>query len=166
MEKVEQLKREKELKITTETFPELGNKKQNTNKPEKTVNFLDKLKTKKKEAEKIVENIDLDYENLKPGWVLLKRDPKTGEKIEKIKPSIEPVKRENDFHEIDVLNALVKLHEKRKNEYIQLWGYDEWERMYICPNYDYNYFDRLDEEMEDYDSDEYDSDLTNDGDTY
>ena len=40
---------------------------------------------------------------------------------------------------------LADLYYKRTNEYIELWGYDEWEKMFISPNYDYNYFDNLDE---------------------
>ena len=47
------------------------------------------------------------------------------------------------------MNALYILHEKRTNEYKELWGEDEWERMFIFPNYDYEYFDKLDEEYED-----------------
>ena len=41
-----------------------------------------------------------------------------------------------------------------------MWGYDTWEKMYRFPNYDYEYFDKLDElyeERENADTD-YDSD--------
>lgn len=48
----------------------------------------------------------------------------------------------------EIINALSLLHEKRTNEYKELWGEDEWERMFICPNYDYEYFDKLDEAYE------------------
>jgi hypothetical protein len=29
-----------------------------------------------------------------------------------------------------------------------MWGYDNWEKMFRFPNYDYDYFKRLDEEDE------------------
>jgi len=47
-----------------------------------------------------------------------------------------------------IINALSLLHEKRTNEYKELWGEIEWERVFICPNYDYEYFDKLDEAYE------------------
>ena len=49
----------------------------------------------------------------------------------------------------EIINDLSLLYEKRTNEYKELWGEDEWERMFIFPNYDYEYFDKLDEVYED-----------------
>ena len=43
----------------------------------------------------------------------------------------------------------------RKKKLIDLWGYEEWEKMYTYPNYDYYYFDKLDELCND-EYDEYD----------
>lgn len=119
------------------------------------------------------ENIDEEYMNLKPGWTLLKRDKITGKTIIKHKPTDreieeEKTKREKTDNEIayDIAKRLAELYEKRTQEYIELWGYDEWERMFRFPNYDYEYFDKLDEkyaqemeeleelEFEDMDSDE------------
>jgi len=48
----------------------------------------------------------------------------------------------------EIIEALSFLHEKRTEEYIKLWGEEEWERMFIFPNYDYEYFDKLDEAYE------------------
>lgn len=31
-----------------------------------------------------------------------------------------------------------------KNKYIATWGYDQYKKLYLFPNYDYDYFDRLD----------------------
>ena len=45
----------------------------------------------------------------------------------------------------EIIEALSFLHEKRTEEYIKLWGEEEWERMFIFPNHDYEYFDKLDE---------------------
>ena len=48
----------------------------------------------------------------------------------------------------EIIEALSFLHEKRTEEYIELWGEEEWERMFIFPNHDYEYFDKLDEAYE------------------
>ena len=48
----------------------------------------------------------------------------------------------------EIIEALSILHEKRTEEYIELWGEEEWERMFIFPNHDYEYFDKLDEAYE------------------
>lgn len=48
----------------------------------------------------------------------------------------------------EIIKALSNLHEKRTEEYIELWGEEEWERMFIFPNHDYEYFDKLDEAYE------------------
>ena len=91
-----------------------------------------------KEGEEI-KNTDKDLENLKPGWVLLKRDSVTGITIIKTHPKtyIEENKVEKSEHEIgmDIINALVEVHEKRTNEYIDNYGYDEWERMFKFPDW-------------------------------
>jgi hypothetical protein len=109
------------------------------------MNFSEKLKSVKKEKE--IKEVDLDYENLKPGWALTKRDPLTGKLITMYKESLTPKPREKTQREIgiDIVNALVELHQKRTDEYIEMWGYETWEKMYRFPNYDYEYFDKLDE---------------------
>lgn len=48
----------------------------------------------------------------------------------------------------EIIEALSFLHEQRTEEYIELWGEEEWERMFIFPNHDYEYFDKLDEAYE------------------
>ena len=40
------------------------------------------------------------------------------------------------------------MHEKRTKIYIKIFGYDAWETTFRCPNYDYEYFDILDQEYE------------------
>jgi hypothetical protein len=39
---------------------------------------------------------------------------------------------------------LIFLYEKRTEDYINLWGEYEYDKVFLFPNYDYNYFDRLD----------------------
>ena len=58
-------------------------------------------------------------------------------------------KKEIEVNEAEeIIEALSFLHEKRTEEYIELWGEEEWERMFIFPNHDYEYFDKLDEAYE------------------
>ena len=44
--------------------------------------------------------------------------------------------------------AMKKVGSMTTNEYKEFWGESEWERMFVCPNYDYEYFDKLDEAYE------------------
>jgi len=168
LEKEREKEREEKIKqaLAMESFPELiinQNEKQEVSR----MNYLNKLKNIEKESVKSKKtDIDLEYENLKPGWAIAKKDAITGKIITKYKPSLKPPPREKTQQEIglDIINALVELHEKRREEYINMWGYDTWEKMYRFPNYDYDYFNKLDElyeEMENEESDEALSDNDN-----
>ena len=72
-------------------------------------------------------------------------------KIQKpfIETTYEVVKEKKMLNKAEeIIIALSLLHEKRTNEYKEFWGESEWERMFVCPNYDYEYFDKLDEAYE------------------
>lgn len=138
---------EKQKLLAIENFPDLlgknNNKKSVDNKTEiLQKSFIDKVKIVKPVIEC---NSKENY--IKPGWIEIKQDPKT----RKILTTSNPISKysyEEDNNEIDVLNSLVALHEKRTQEYIDLWGYDMWEKMFTFPNYDYEYFDKLDEQYQ------------------
>jgi len=154
-EKEEKIRREKEAEekkqkaLAPENFPDIIVNTTNTANNEKQIcmNFSEKLKSAKKGNETEKKEVDLDYENLKPGWALTKRDPLTKKLTTIYKESLAPKPREKTQQEIgiDIINALVELHNKRTEEYIEMWGYETWEKMYRFPNYDYEYFDKLDE---------------------
>ena len=57
----------------------------------------------------------------------------------------DPVEKSENEIAIETFDALAELYDSRDNEFIDTWGYEEWERTFRFPNYDYNYFDRLDE---------------------
>lgn len=127
--------------ISINDFPELisiNNKKTSSNQMN-FLNLIKKSETKCKEK-KIINEIKLD-KILKSESALVKNDLKF-------------TYREEEIKEIayEVFKKLEELYEKRTNEYIELWGYDEWERMFMFSNYDYQYFNKLDkkyaEEME------------------
>jgi hypothetical protein len=160
----EQEQREKErikqesLKI--ENFPDLlvvSNKKEFMEHIKK-VSYIEKLQ----KEDDIKKYIDTDLENLKPGWVLLKSDPLTRRTIIKHHPEInikeKKQKKEKTEKEIamDVLNVLVDIHEKRTREYIDNFGYDEWEGMFKFPDWREReaYLEQMENETE-YDEYEY-----------
>ena len=146
----ERLKKEARDKksLSKESFPVFIHKNQNSSSNNLQITFKEKVSV-------IVEqkNITPIVNPIKPGWVEIRRDPN-------IKKTIytygEEEKRDiiGDNSYYHVLKALATLHNKRTNEYIDMWGYDSWENVFISPNYDYEYFDKLDElyelEMEEY----------------
>lgn len=170
LEKEREKEREEKIKqsLASESFPELITL-QNTVQEDSSMNYLNKLQNIGKEHKTKSHNVDIDleYDNLKPGWALAKKDPITGKIIIKHKPSLDPVPREKTQQEIglDIINSLVELHKKRTDEYINMWGYDTWEKMFRFPNYDYDYFNKLDELYEEMEN-EYSDEAVSDNDMY
>lgn len=150
-DKIEAERLEKVLSI--DNFPTLG-KKENKNTTETTNNsFLAKLKNSIENDKKLAEiKIKEDKKKPRPGWATISRDPLTGRsKIEYGEPPIpkKPEKTENEMA-YDVLCALCDLHERRTQNFIDLYGYDTWERTFKSPNWreEEEYLERLDEEYE------------------
>jgi len=167
--------------LSIDNFPEL----QLSKKVEKPISFAEKLKQKEKEKDDPVETsnkclekpiisfseklkqVDVVVENkvnqIPYGWAVIKRDKTTN------KSTIEYNKEyENDLKQAEinekkqwptkVLCALVDLYERERETYINKWGYDAYEEKYLDPEYDEEYFDRLDEQYAVSDSeDEYES---------
>jgi len=96
--------------------------------------------------------------NLKSGWTLLKRDPITGRTIIKSHPGepelVEPEKNEQKIGR-DILKALVNLHEKRTNEYIDTYGYHVWEKMFKRPRWREEELENMSDSDEDYEDEDY-----------
>ena len=154
-QEIERIKIES-LKI--ENFPELVTIKKD-NEIVQEQSYLEKLK--KINEEKNDNDTDPDLEDLKPGWILLKKDKATGKNIKKgnilmnkqLTVSKEEKKENTD---INILNELMKLHERRTQEFIELNGYETWEKMFKFPNWreqEAELEDNSDQEYED-DSDE------------
>jgi hypothetical protein len=118
------------------------------------MNFLEKMKNNISPENEL--DLDIDYKNLKPGWVLIKKDPLTNIIHHKYKIGNNYRKKyleknENDelINNSQIINKLIELYKKRTEDYIELWGYDDWEQSFRFPNYDYDYFDKLDDLIED-----------------
>jgi len=140
---------EKTRLLSIENFPVLLEKTNSDKKIATCHNhlqegFIDKVKFVKP----IIDSNKNNNENyIKPGWVEIKYDKKTRQIVttnsnETINKDISVEEKQN---EMNVLRMLTFLHEKRTKEYIDLWGYDMWENMFCFPNYDYDYFNKLDE---------------------
>jgi hypothetical protein len=151
-------KREEEKNIETEKinkmlsskedFPDLliTNKKQNnTNNKIDYTSLSEKIKNK--QLDKIPEINEV--KNVRPGWTIISIGKKAKSNF-KLNNHINPPiikKTENEFA-MEVLTALCDLHEYETQNYIDKYGYDNWEKKYIDPDWDHEYFDRLDEEYE------------------
>jgi len=88
---------------------------------------------------------------LNPGWVEIQLNPIT--RIKTLRYGEKQVMNEYKPTFLDVLEKLEERYESWKEMYIESYGEEEYEKYYKFPNYDYYYFDRLDE-VEEYVSDE------------
>lgn len=139
-----------ELKTTSSTTTSKSPKEKNKN------SFADMMKNN---AQILEENDHADDTNgeedeiVKPGWVCIKQDSKTNKPIWVYgNGCVNENSNENNCQEEDpyiVFERLVKLYEKRKNEYIKTWGYEEYDKMFLFQNYDHEYFDNIDENYDD-----------------
>jgi hypothetical protein len=53
-----------------------------------------------------------------------------------------------DITSLEMMTIIANKYDKWKKHYITIWGEDEYEKMYRFKNYDYKYFDKLDEMYE------------------
>jgi phenylalanyl-tRNA synthetase alpha subunit len=135
----------KKINLIEENFPQLTNvtKKENKIQEEKKINYIDKVNILKKTN--IISNVE---DEVKPGWVKLEKNKITKQVTIKYGKRTYLSDDERLMTPEDVLNNLINLHERRKNEYIRDWGEESYEKTFRFVDYDYDYFDRLDEEYE------------------
>jgi hypothetical protein len=131
-EKAKKMEEELKKSFTIDNYPELvSNKKENvvTNQEQTYIEKLKKINEVKDE------NKD-DEPELKEGWISIKRDKSSNKLI--IKSKTIPIKNPEILEEeidINVINVLVELHERRTEEYIELNGYDAWEKNFKFPDW-------------------------------
>lgn len=135
------------LELSEDNFPALATVAPSTVAQANYGSFSQCVKTVIKTETPELPAVDPDLLNLKPGWLLLKHDRKTHTTIWKSNElyDLAPIEKTADELAWDALDELIALHEKRTNDFIDTWGYEEWERTFRFPNYDYEYFDKLDE---------------------
>ena len=142
----------KEYLLSAIHFPELCNTTtSNIIKTEKqNIDFLNIINQNQNQNEyEILDETISEKEIFKPGWCYLKIDKNTNKIL--VKKEIEQTK--NTFTKekiiLNVFESLSKLYEKRKNNYIDMWGYDEYEDIFKCKNYN----DLMNDDYNDYDND-------------
>jgi hypothetical protein len=91
-------------------------------------------------------------ENKKPGWVYITKDEHEPKKNNQIRyeyiPISIPVQLKRQPTITITLQPLINHWKKRKEEYKEIYGEEIYENMFLCKNYDYEYFDKLDNEQE------------------
>lgn len=129
-------------------FPLLSttDNKSTTNKTNMNESYVENL-TKPTKQENIVTS-----EKLPPGWISM-NGPSSFIHTNKSKRTIPSLKPRY----IDMMNRISTNYVNYKENYIELWGEEEYEHMFLFPNYNYNYleYDYYTEDEED-DEEEYD----------
>jgi hypothetical protein len=131
-------------------FPELQIKKKECivldNK--KKTNFIDVIKMSNSLPNEEKCNEIQNEEAIPPGCVCIKFDKVSnkdiwfyGENASK-NEALESFSEENPYF---VFQRMTDLYNNRKNEHIRKWGIEEYHEMFMFQNYDYEYFDKLDE---------------------
>ena len=132
-----------------DAFPDLliSNKKQNTTN--NTTNKIDYASLSEKIKNKQLEQIPEKEvkKNINPGWTIISQNNNNNLK-QVINNDYNIRKKTDNEYAMSVLNALCDLHERETQNYIDKYGYDNWEKKYIDTDWDYEYYDRLDEEYE------------------
>jgi hypothetical protein len=155
----DRIKRES-LTINTNNFPELVADFKEDNIINDSKSYIAKLT----QQNSVIDKIDQDLVDLKPGWVLLKKNSLTGKTVvkkhpeknvikeEEVKYSETNVEEEQKYDEKDIFDSLIELHEKRRQEYIDNYGYEEWERKFKFPNWleEEAYLERMEQELNSY----------------
>jgi len=155
----------KDFLLKENEFPDLAspvNSNINSNSKNTNIKSFSSLLKKDEKINEISTVNEVIDEIIPPGWSYYKytkfKNGLCGDtcsnvvtKIQKpfIEKKFEIVRQKVILNEAEeIINSLSLLHEKRTNEYKELWGEDEWERTFMCPNHDYEYFDKLDEAYE------------------
>jgi hypothetical protein len=140
----------KSLNNLTE-FPELQIKKKesivldNKNKS----NFIDAIKMNNLIPSEENSNEIQNEEAIPPGCVCIQFDKTSNQQkwiygVDVSKnEDVESVIEENPYF---VFQRVTDLYNNRKNEHIKKWGIEEYDQMFMFQNYDYEYFDKLDEQ--------------------
>jgi len=128
-----------------------NNNNNNDNEKNQSITFIEAMKTKNKESPN--GNTTNDDDVVPPGCVCIKYDPATKKQVWIYGKNASSSNNEKNALEDNedpcvIFQRLVNLHQGRKYDHISKWGIDEYEKMFLYQNYDYEYFDKLDEQME------------------
>ena len=129
------------IDINNETlFPSLSSndKPSSTTPSVSKTNFIDTVNTAP------VINHDDNKDELPYGWITIDNNyfKNTKLKPKKIDNNDKPLSNDDI---LNIINTLNDNYELWYENFVDLWGEDEYENTYTFPNYDVGYFDRLDE---------------------
>lgn len=146
VKEIEKEKQQKKIENNETNFPSLveDNKGTKTNPIEVSYDSILKNEEKSEKSEKKKSKTDKLF---KKGWIQL------GVKYEP-EPEPEPyfkvqTKEDNLNEYLHFIDCMVNLYEHQKLEKIEILEEDNFERIYKFQNYDYEYFEKLDEKYED-----------------
>jgi len=126
-----------EIKITNEHFPELST----TSSKDKTsqMNFMVKLNK--------TTEIPEEYCGLKPGYIMIRYD--TNKKLVVETSKIQNISNTHTHTYIKPVNfkKMVDHWDNYYNLYDEIYGKDIYAKYHLFPNYNYNYFDILDDKF-------------------
>ena len=137
-EKQKPQKQQQTIENNEANFPSLvdDNKVIKSNQIEVSYGSILKNEEKNKKKQRKVKK-------LKKGWVQL------GVKYETEPKNETQTKEENLNEYLYFIDCMVNLYEHQKLEKIEILGEENYERNFRFPNYDYEYFDKLDEKYQD-----------------
>lgn len=143
--------------LSMDNFPELkvtNNKNTKNMQTPTLINFSEKLKPLVTIEEK------LEIKPIPYGWAVIKRDKTTNKSVIEYNKDYENDIRKSEMSKrqkwtMKVLDGLVDLYKIERDKYINKWGYDAYEEKYLDPDYDDEYFDKLDEEYANETDEEY-----------
>lgn len=173
-DKIKKIK-EEEIKILTneDNFPELKSSSKNIKNIDNSINYFNKLLNIKDptilKKENSTENVD-NKTNVPEGCLCIDFDKKSNSFIwtygkNSIRGNLDfTIKNCDEKKEaFDAISRMTSLYRMRRNVYITKWGCDEYEKMFMFPNYDYEYFEKKDDDLYyDYKSDDnYDNSYDN-----
>jgi hypothetical protein len=138
----------------TQIQTQMQTQMQNTHVANQSMNFIEKVKIEK------INNTITNANKLKPGWIEIYKDKDTN----KIMYNENIISLPDYNSSNTVLQSLVDLHTKRKNTFIDYWGEDAYDNMFVSPNYDSTYFDELDNQYENQKNNEISSSSSSDDD--
>ena len=139
-------KTNKVFEFNTNLFPALSDTKTDTKTTLDGVSYIDKINILQKENPLV--GPQLDY-----GWCSIELDRHTNTSIFK---NWEPSTPDTiPFDGEAVIDNLNSKYVTFVENYIELWGEPEYTNMFMFPNHDYDYFEKLDEEYEEFMEDIY-----------
>ena len=149
---IEEEKQQQKIENNEVNFPSLvdDNKVNNSNQIE--VSYGSILKNEEKGKKK-----QTKVKKLKKGWVQLgvknevnyESESESGSDL-KFEPKFKIQTKEEGLNEyLYFIDCMVNLYEHQKLEKMEILGEENYERIFKFPNYDYEYFDKLDEKYED-----------------